>query len=123
MARLPSANDLPSVGLLTERDVEVHRIEPFLRRVGYRRISDEHSAKYRKQSISSLWRAHQLGYSTSMKRREVGRQLRSCGWRLVRRGHKHDVWSDGESQEAVPRHAEINEKLAMAILRRARKKV
>ena len=58
-----------------------------------------------------------------MKRRELERQLRSLGWRLVRHGSKHDVWSDGERQEAVPRHAEINEKLAAAILTRASKKV
>jgi hypothetical protein len=42
-----------------------------------------------------------------MKRRELERQLVSLGWRLVRHGSKHDVWSNGERQEAVPRHAEI----------------
>jgi len=31
------------------------------------------------------------------------------------------VWTDGEQQEAIPRHSEINEKLARAILRRAQK--
>jgi len=58
-----------------------------------------------------------------MKRRELERQLRSLGWKLVRHGGKHDVWPDGERQEGVPRHAEINEKLAAAILARAREKV
>jgi len=58
-----------------------------------------------------------------MKRRELERQLRSLGWRLVRHGGKHDVWSDGDREEAVPRHTEINDKLAGAILTRARKKV
>ncbi len=57
-----------------------------------------------------------------MKRRELERQLRDLGWTLVRHGRKHDVWSDAERQEAVPRHVEINEKLAIAILMRARKK-
>ncbi|MBI2822166.1 MAG: toxin-antitoxin system, toxin component, HicA family protein [Acidobacteria bacterium] len=57
-----------------------------------------------------------------MKRRELERQLRSLGWKLLRHGRKHDVWSDGEQQEAVPRHTEISEKLAMAILTRARRK-
>jgi hypothetical protein len=33
---------------------------------------------------------------------------------------RHDVWSNGESQEAVPRHAEINERLALAILARVK---
>ena len=58
-----------------------------------------------------------------MKRRELERQLRSLGWRLIRHGGKHDVWSDGDREEAVPRHTEINEKLAAAILTRARRKV
>jgi predicted RNA binding protein YcfA (HicA-like mRNA interferase family) len=58
-----------------------------------------------------------------MKRRELERLLRDLGWKLVRHGRKHDVWSDGERQEAVPRHAEINEKLATALLTRAGKKV
>ena len=58
-----------------------------------------------------------------MKRRELERQLRSLGWKFVRHGGKHDVWSDGAREEPVPRHAEINEKLATAILSRTRKKV
>ena len=56
-----------------------------------------------------------------MKRRELERQLRSLGWYLVRHGGKHDVWSDGLRQELVPRHAEIQERLAAAILKRAGK--
>jgi hypothetical protein len=50
------------------------------------------------------------------------RRLRDLGWRLVRHGRKHDVWSDGERQEAVPRHADINERLAATILARASRK-
>ena len=56
-----------------------------------------------------------------MKRRELERRLRSLGWRFVRHGGKHDVWSDGEREETVPRHTEINEKLATVILARAKK--
>ena len=40
-------------------------------------------------------------------------------WRFLRHGAKHDVWTDGERQEPTPRHTDINEKLARAILRRA----
>ncbi len=58
-----------------------------------------------------------------MKRRELERQLRGLGWRFLRHGRKHDVWTDGERQEPVPRHAEINEKLAKVILNRAKGKV
>ena len=56
-----------------------------------------------------------------MKRWELERRLRALGWTLVRNGRRHDVWSDGESQEAVPRHAEINERLALAILARVKR--
>ncbi|HLC35482.1 MAG TPA: type II toxin-antitoxin system HicA family toxin [Anaerolineales bacterium] len=56
-----------------------------------------------------------------MKRRELERRLMSLGWRFVRHGGKHDVWSDGEREETVPRHTEINEKLATVILARAKK--
>jgi mRNA interferase HicA len=38
---------------------------------------------------------------------------------LYESGGRHDVWTDGEREEAVPRHREINEQLAKAILRRA----
>jgi hypothetical protein len=57
-----------------------------------------------------------------MKRRELERRLRALGWWVLRHGNKHDVWTDGARQEPVPRHAEINEKLANAILSRAGKK-
>ena len=69
-----------------------------------------------------LVHVHQYVYGAWVKRRALEGRLRSLGWRLVRHGRKHDVWSDGERQEAVPRHGEINEKLAMAILARATKK-
>jgi len=59
-----------------------------------------------------------------MKRGELERRLRELGWELQRHGGKHDVWSnaDGSFTEYVPRHAEINERLARAILRRARER-
>jgi len=54
-----------------------------------------------------------------MKRRELEEALRKLGWSLLRHGAKHDIWIKGEQREPIPRHAEINEKLARAILRRA----
>jgi hypothetical protein len=45
--------------------------------------------------------------------------MRSLGWRIVRLGARHDVWSDGVREIAVPRHHEINEYTARAILRQA----
>lgn len=55
-----------------------------------------------------------------MKRRELEKALRELGWRFLRHGGRHDVWTDGEAEEAIPRHNEIHEKLARLVLRRAR---
>ena len=58
-------------------------------------------------------------YMCNMKKRDLEKALRQLGWRFLRHGKKHDVWTDGEREEAVPRHREINEILARVILRRA----
>ena len=36
-----------------------------------------------------------------MKKRELERRLLACGWRFLRHGGRHDVWTDGESEEYV----------------------
>lgn len=54
-----------------------------------------------------------------MKRKELERKLAKAGWRLLRHGGNHDIWTDGTLEEPVPRHAEINELLARKILRKA----
>jgi mRNA interferase HicA len=55
----------------------------------------------------------------AVKRRDLEKKLTDCGWRFSRSGGRHDVWTNGNREEAVPRHREINERLAQAILRRA----
>jgi len=57
-----------------------------------------------------------------VKRRELENQLRKLGWVFLRHGANHDVWTDGERMEYVPRHSEINENLARKILRKAHAK-
>ena len=59
-----------------------------------------------------------------MKRRELERRLRARGWTLERHGGKHDVSvnADDSLTEYVPRHPEINERLAQVILRRAKER-
>ena len=54
------------------------------------------------------------------KRKELERQLRKLGWRFVRHGGRHDIWTDGEHEVVVPRHSEINEYTARGILRFAK---
>ena len=57
-----------------------------------------------------------------VKRRDLEKALRKLGWSLLRHGGNHDVWSDAAGNSiAVPRHVEINERLAQAILRQASK--
>jgi len=53
-----------------------------------------------------------------MRRKNLEKVLRHHGWWFLRHGGKHDVWTDGEGIEAIPRHAEIHERLARAILKR-----
>lgn len=56
-----------------------------------------------------------------MTRRDLERALRALGWVLWRHGSRQDVWTDGERRLVVPRHGEINERTALAILQEARR--
>lgn len=53
-----------------------------------------------------------------MKRKELIKMLERNGWKKVREGGNHTVYSKGEEMEAVPRHNEIAENLAKAIIKR-----
>ena len=53
-----------------------------------------------------------------MKRRELIRKLEMAGFTLDRHGGRHDVYRRGIDEEEIPRHKEINDKLARAILRK-----
>lgn len=57
-----------------------------------------------------------------MKRRDLERLLSQLGWEFLRSGGNHDVWTDGDRQEAIPRHREVNERLAKAIIKRVKGK-
>ena len=59
---------------------------------------------------------HVFVYFTIMKRRDLEKKLKKMSWWLTRHGGKHDVWTDGEREVAIPRHNEINEYTAKAIL-------
>ncbi|HAT09018.1 MAG TPA: toxin-antitoxin system, toxin component, HicA family protein [Planctomycetes bacterium] len=54
-----------------------------------------------------------------MKRRDLLARLAELGWRFDRQGGAHEIWRKGERSMAVPRHTEINEHTARAILRDA----
>ena len=53
-----------------------------------------------------------------MKRRDLVKLLERNGWRCIRKGGNHDVFAKDDKMEPVPRHREIPEALAQAIIRR-----
>lgn len=53
-----------------------------------------------------------------MKRRDLIKRLERNGWWLLRHGTNHDVYTNGKISETIPRHAEINERLAKEIIKR-----
>ena len=53
-----------------------------------------------------------------MKRRDLIKLLKSNGWWLLRNGTNHDIYTNGKVSETTPRHSEIKEQLAIAIIRR-----
>lgn len=52
----------------------------------------------------------------SMKQRDLIMKLESIGFQFDRHGGNHDVYRRGTDKEMIPRHKEINEHLAKAIL-------
>ncbi|MCI9355574.1 MAG: type II toxin-antitoxin system HicA family toxin [Firmicutes bacterium] len=53
-----------------------------------------------------------------MKQKELIKKLENIGFRFERHGGSHDIYARGKEKETIPRHKEINEKLAKAILRK-----
>lgn len=53
-----------------------------------------------------------------MKRRELIRLLERNGWYLKLNGKEHDIYTNGIESEPIPRHTEIKERLAKAIVKK-----
>jgi len=53
-----------------------------------------------------------------MKQRDFIKKLEEGGFVIERHGSNHDVYVRGIEREEVPRHKEIDERLAKAVLRR-----
>ncbi len=53
-----------------------------------------------------------------LKRKDLIKLLQKNGWQLKRSGANHDIYSKGNKNEPIPRHREINEILAKAIVKR-----
>lgn len=53
-----------------------------------------------------------------MKRRDLIKKLEAVGFRFYRHGGNHDIYIRGEQFERIPRHKEVKEELAKAIMRK-----
>ncbi len=53
-----------------------------------------------------------------MKRKDLIKILEQNGWWKLREGSNHDIYTNGNKSEPIPRHNEINELLAKAIIKR-----
>ena len=55
-----------------------------------------------------------------MKQRDLVKKLEEAGFIFERHGSNHDIYVRGKEKEEVPRHKEIDERLAKAIIKRRR---
>jgi predicted RNA binding protein YcfA (HicA-like mRNA interferase family) len=55
-----------------------------------------------------------------VKARELKRHLKELGWWDTGKGSRHEKWTNGVHSIAVPRHKEIPEGTARAILKEAK---
>ena len=53
-----------------------------------------------------------------MKRREIIKLLEKNGWYIKRNGGNHDLYTNGKQTEPIPRHPDINERLARSIIKK-----
>ena len=57
-----------------------------------------------------------------MDRRKLIKLLEENGWYFLCDGGRHDIYTNGEKQEPIPRHREINEILAKKLIKKHRLK-
>ena len=53
-----------------------------------------------------------------MKQADLVKKLEDAGFVFERHGGNHDIYVKGNVRETIPRHREVNERLAKAILKR-----
>ena len=53
-----------------------------------------------------------------MKQKELVDRLKNAGFVLIRHGANHDIYGRDNCKESIPRHSEINERLAKAIIKK-----
>lgn len=65
-----------------------------------------------------LKRISHSGGGKLMKQRDLVKKLENAGFVFERHGSNHDVYTRGNEKEEIPRHKEIDERLAKAIIKR-----
>ena len=53
-----------------------------------------------------------------MKQKDLIKRLEQNGWWKLREGANHIIYTNGKECETIPRHRELNELLAQAIIKR-----
>ena len=53
-----------------------------------------------------------------MKRKDLIRLFEQNGWKIAREVGNHTVYTNGKEVEAIPRHNEVNERLAKALIKK-----
>ena len=53
-----------------------------------------------------------------MKQRDLIKKFTDAGFRFDRHGGSHEIYKRGDDEEQIPRHKEVNEKLARALIRK-----
>ena len=53
-----------------------------------------------------------------MKTKDLIKLLENNGWKFKRSGGNHDIYTNGKDSEMIPRHREVKENLAKAIIKR-----
>jgi mRNA interferase HicA len=53
-----------------------------------------------------------------MKKRDLENKFKKAGWQFLRNGGDHDIWTNGTDVEAIPRHREVNERLAKGLIKK-----
>ena len=52
-----------------------------------------------------------------MKKKALEKRFKKYGWWLDRHRSNHDIWTNGEVSELIPRHPEINGMLSRKMLK------
>lgn len=75
------------------------------------------SAKGIDKCVLSVYN-NSAGRLMEMKTKDLIKLLEKNGWYFKRNGGNHDIYTNGESTEMIPRHSEVKENPEKAIIKR-----